>query len=37
MQMKREAIITQKRQSEIAKAITDGVMEYLKTRGKEKE
>ena len=33
----REAIITQKRQSEIAKAITDGVMEYLKTRGKEKE
>ncbi len=31
----REAIITQKRQSEIAKAISDGVMEYLKTRGKK--
>lgn len=33
----REAIVTQKRQSEIAKAISEGVMEYLKTRGKEKE
>lgn len=31
----RKAIITQKRQSEIAKAISDGVMEYLKTKGKE--
>lgn len=33
----REAIITQKRQSEIAKAISNGVMEYLKSRGKEKK
>lgn len=33
----RAAIITQKRQTEIAKAITDGIMEYLKNRGAEEE
>ncbi len=33
----RAAIITQKRQSEIAKAITDGIMEYLKNKGAKKE
>ncbi len=33
----REAIITEKRQSEIAKAISNGIMEYLKTKGKEKK
>lgn len=32
----RKAIITQKRQSEIAKAISDGVMEYLKNKGQKK-
>lgn len=33
----REAIITEKRQSEIAKAISNGVMEYLKTKGKKEK
>ncbi len=32
----REAIITQKRQTEIAKAITEGIMDYLKNRGQKK-
>ena len=31
----RKAITTQKRQSEIAKAISDGIMEYLKNKGKK--
>ena len=29
----REAISAQKRQTEIAKAITEGIMEYLKNKG----
>lgn len=33
----REAIITQKRQTEIAKAITEGIMNYLKNRGQEEK
>jgi len=32
----REALNTEKRQSEIAKAVSDGVMEYLKNRGTNK-
>ncbi len=33
----RAAIITQKRQSEIAKAITEGIMEFLKNKGAKEE